>query len=74
MTLVSKTMFVRSMIIDSSTEVPHDSAEGEIPAEKVMTSGCGLVNGSALLKITQHQGVHEPRSALKVKQQDIEYV
>ena len=54
-------MFVRSVIIDFSTEAPHDPAEGKIPAEKVMTDGCGLVNGSALLKITQHMGLpHRP--------------
>ena len=50
-------MFVRSMIIDFSTEVPHDSAEGGIPAEKVMTDGCSLVDGSAWFKITQHMGL-----------------
>ena len=57
MTLVSETMFVRSMIIDFLTEVPHDSAEGEIPTENVMTNGCSLVDGSVLLKITKHMGL-----------------
>lgn len=44
-------------LTDPTTEAPHDPAEGKIPAGKVMTDGCGLVNGSALLKITQHLGL-----------------
>lgn len=58
MTSVSEAiLFVRNMIINLSTEAPHDPAEGKIPAEKVMTDGCGLVNGSALFKVAQHLGL-----------------
>lgn len=49
------------LLIEISTEAPHDPAEGKIPAEKIMTDSCGLVNGLALLKITQLMGLpHHP--------------
>ncbi|KAA1474045.1 hypothetical protein DENSPDRAFT_882495 [Dentipellis sp. KUC8613] len=34
------------------TNAPHDG--GKIPTEKIMTDGCGFMNGAALIHIAQH--------------------